>query len=397
MSPPPTSPDQAINRLVADGYGITLEAGHLLVHDVPFATATRTVERGTLVCPLDQAGDVVLAPSNHVMHFAGGRPHDATGQALTKIEHQTTTQELIPGVTVERSFSSKPTDGGSQRRNYRDFHEKVTTYASILAGPAQSIDPQVSPLTFRDPHIVDSVHRYHDTASSRAEITALNAKLDDERIALIGLGGTNSYVLDLVAKTPVAEIHLFDGDEFSSHNAFRTPGAAPIEQLRSRPLKTAYLAAIYDQMHANIIEHPTAVTADSIDELTGLTFAFIAIDHGPSRRIIIDHLLANEIPFIDVGIGVHHDDHVIRGQIRTTLATTDNHDHIDHRIPCQDEGPDDDYATNIQLAELNALNATLAVIRWKQHRGIYAIDEPKPHHSVYVISGNEIINEGPAQ
>jgi tRNA A37 threonylcarbamoyladenosine dehydratase len=45
------------------------------------------------------------------------------------------------------------------------------------------------------------------------------------------MGGTGSYILDLVAKTAVMEIHLFDGDDFNQHNAFRAPGAASLEDL----------------------------------------------------------------------------------------------------------------------------------------------------------------------
>ena len=70
-----------------------------------------------------------------------------------------------------------------------------------------------------------------------------------ERVAIVGLGGTGSYVLDFVAKTPVQEIHLFDGDEFLTHNAFRAPGAASLEALRRKPKKVDYLAAIYSNMH----------------------------------------------------------------------------------------------------------------------------------------------------
>ena len=67
---------------------------------------------------------------------------------------------------------------------------------------------------------------YEDTASSRADIVTINSKLKSLRIGIVGLGGTGSYVLDFVAKTPVKEIHLFDGDTFDQHNAFRAPGAA---------------------------------------------------------------------------------------------------------------------------------------------------------------------------
>ena len=42
-----------------------------------------------------------------------------------------------------------------------------------------------------------------DTASARAGLIGLNRKLVGESVGIVGLGGTGSYVLDLVAKTPV--------------------------------------------------------------------------------------------------------------------------------------------------------------------------------------------------
>ena len=71
-----------------------------------------------------------------------------------------------------------------------------------------------------------AVFHYLDTASSRAEIRVASAKLAIERLAIVGIGGTGSYVLDLIAKTPVREIHLYDGDVFLNHNGFRAPGAS---------------------------------------------------------------------------------------------------------------------------------------------------------------------------
>ena len=38
--------------------------------------------------------------------------------------------------------------------------------------------------------------------------------------------------------------------------------------------------------------------------------------------------------------------------------------------------PDDIYRTNIQISEINALNACLAVIRYKQIRGFYFEEIP---------------------
>jgi hypothetical protein len=82
-----------------------------------------------------------------------------------------------------------------------------------------------------------SVFNYTETASDRAGIGALTQKLVGQKIAIIGLGGTGSYVLDLVSKTPVQEIRIIDADEFLQHNAFRAPGAPSIDELRDAPKK----------------------------------------------------------------------------------------------------------------------------------------------------------------
>ena len=61
------------------------------------------------------------------------------------------------------------------------------------------------------------------------------------------------------------------------------------------------------------------------------------------------------------------------------------------RLSFGDDIPQE-YGTNIQIADLNALNAALAVIRWKKHLGFYS-DLEHEHHSTYQIDGNEITNE----
>ena len=115
-------------------------------------------------------------------------------------------------------------------------------YAEIISAPAKSIDKTATAKTFKV--IVDTedgtVFNYIDSNSSRANIYQLNSKFKGQRVAIIGLGGTGSYILDLVAKTPVEEILLFDSDEFLQHNAFRAPGAASIETLNKRLKKVDY-------------------------------------------------------------------------------------------------------------------------------------------------------------
>ena len=72
-----------------------------------------------------------------------------------------------------------------------------------------------------------------------------NAKLELDELAIVGPGGTGSYVLDLVAEDAGREIHVFDDDMLLNHNAFRAPGAVPLAELRERPTKIEHYAAIY--------------------------------------------------------------------------------------------------------------------------------------------------------
>ncbi len=78
-------------------------------------------------------------------------------------------------------------------------------------------------------------------------------------------------MLDLVAKTPVREIRLFDGDEFLQHNAFRSPGAPSLEELREAPKKVEYLRCIYSRMHRGLVAHPVALDANNVHLLDGVS------------------------------------------------------------------------------------------------------------------------------
>lgn len=115
---------------------------------------------------------------------------------------------------------------------------------------------------------------------------------------------------------------------------------------------------------------------------------------GKGKRPIVEKLEALGIPLVDVGMGVGISGDCLRGQIRTTASTPTrrNHVHEKNRIAFTTAEEVNEYDKNIQVVELNALNAALAVIKWKKLFGFYA-DEQHEHFSVFVIAGNDIINE----
>jgi hypothetical protein len=376
-----------LRRLRDEGYDIAVVAGHLLMKDVPYVNAAREVKRGTLLSTLNMAGDKTVAPDTHVVFFAGEHPCDVNGAELSALKHGSGAQ-MMAGIGVQHSFSNKPPNG------YPDYYAKMTRYAQIIADQAAALDETATPQTF--PVVItteeESVFKYCDTASSRAGIADVSAKLELGRIAIIGLGGTGSYIFDLVSKTPVHEIHLYDGDAFLNHNTFRCPGAASIADLESKPSKVAYLSGKYSEMRRGIIPHAEYVTTDNVEQLRGMDFVFVCIDRNAPKKVIADALIAYDIPFIDVGMGVRLQDGTLGGQVRTTTVTSNALNHMEARISFIDVNEDAAYDQNIQIADLNALNAALAVIKWKKLFGFY-LDQDREHQSVYVIGGNTVIND----
>lgn len=385
LAPFNLSPD--LKRLRADGYFVQIRGALLVMREVPYVTAERQVRTGTLISSLNMAGDVTQKPDTHQVWFDGDFPCNADGTQLKGIGNGAGNHDLGNGVTAKFHLSSKPDAG------YADYYEKMTTYAGVISGPAAVLKAGSTPRVFRSPEEEgDGVFNYLDTASARAGIGALAERLASETISIIGAGGTGSYILDFVAKTPVREIRLFDGDEFLQHNAFRAPGAPSIEELREVHSKVEYLQRIYSRMHRRIIPHKTFLKADNLHLLDGTTFAFLSMDAGEDKRAVVGRLEAIGAAFIDVGMGLELVDGSLGGILRVTASTHEKREHVlGGRVSFIGGGAGDIYASNIQVADLNALNAVLAIVKWKKIRGFYR-DAEREHHSTYTTDGNLLLN-----
>lgn len=381
---------EPLRRLRDEGYAIALSPSnnHLIVSHVPYVNASREVRYGTLVAVLNLNGDLVNPPPDHVVYFTGDQPCEANGAEITAIKHAMGRQEIDKGLFVDRSFSAKPTVP------FADYYAKMTNYVNILAGPAHVILPAAT-AKISPPYPIteeEAVFRYADTSSSRSGIAGLAERFERQLIGIVGVGGTGSYVLDFIAKTPVAEIHLFDSDIFSSHNAFRAPGAASLQELEQFPRKTAYFDGIYAKMRRGLYCHDEVTDGAGLDVLAKLDFVFLCLDQGKVKELIVTRLLEARVPFVDVGMGLEHGDGFLTGLLRVTTASGDKSDHVRDCIPFTDGGANDIYGKNIQVAEMNALNAALAVIRWKKLLGFYR-DLEGEHSSHYSVSHGTILNQ----
>ena len=292
MSPKQAALNPDIKRLFDEGYEVEVKNGYLVVHSVPYVNSDRQVKTGIVVTDLNINVGEILPQKDHQVWFVGEYPCYATGAPIEAIRNVSNAQLLWDGFEVQHRFSCK-----INGEIYPDYYTKMKNYIDVISNEAKVIEPTATACTHNVIESVeeDSVFRYHDSASSRADIIAISAKLAMDKVAIIGLGGTGSYVLDLIAKTPIKEIHLFDGDTFLQHNAFRAPGAASIETLAEKLLKVNYYLRKYDSMRSGIVPHGYYLTEENINELAEFNFVFLCVDNGLVRKLISDFLHKNQI------------------------------------------------------------------------------------------------------
>lgn len=376
------SPD--VQKLVDEDYVISIVDQYLIVDNIPYVPSAGVIGRGAIISPYTEIGGIGKVNGDHTVWFTGSIPCTADGRQLSEVMLADTTQQTIAGQQVQCRLSNKPDPIGDMLDN---FYNKMTHYIRKLTSYARAINDGVSAsgngsFNYRQK---PSVFFYPNAAIARSGLDAYEEKLKVGRVAIIGAGGTGAYILDAVAKTPVSEIHLFDDDVIEPHNAFRIPGALTIEQAHSDINKTQFLSKLYGSMRVGVTGHPFRIGSGNLSLLNDSNFVFIAIDDGPSRGLIARHLVAMGIPFIDVGIGVDKIVETVQlhGRARATFVTTET-GHLIDTLPTANDKEEAVY-NNIQLVELNALNAMLAVIRYKQYLGFYT-DEASVDVLKYKVS-----------
>jgi len=385
------SRNEDLGRLVEKGYAVAFDSNCLVVRDIPYLDSSGGLQWGAIVAKLEFIDKERVTQTDHQIYFAGSVPYGLNGAPVPGLAggpHQLALSDACKDVVVQRSFSNKPRATGK----FADFFEKIESYIGHISGPA--IDRYgVTPYTFRAVKevLTDSIFKFHDTLTSRAEISELSTKFKDDVVAVIGVGGTGAYILDFLVKTPVREIRVFDLDRFHIHNAFRSPGRTEEAELGHK--KVDVYAARYDNFRSGITVGAKFIDATCVEDIKGVTFAFVCVDKGSARAGIFDLLLSRRIPFVDVGIGLRRKSGLLTGMLRATYYSAE------HGIKVRDMGladlvdnPNDIYRTNIQIAELNALNASLAVIKFKQLRGFY-LEEAAHYHLLLGIADLNIAGE----
>jgi len=358
-----------IQDLEEQGYLIDFVGGYLIIYGLPYLDSEGGLNYGDWGSPVDLNDWVIDPPSDHQAWFRGHRPHDKNGRAL-RLGGGAAAVVVADDLVFTQSFSYKLLESG-QMRPYSSFEEKVQTYLDTIVSPAMAAHPEATPLRGIEIRAAaqGSPLRFPDTMSSRYHINDVSSQLRGKRVAIVGLGGTGAYILDFLARTHLEKIGLYDDDKVHVHTIFRIPGFIPRAIGMS---KVDALAQHYGNWHGGISPVAERITSDSVEHLREFDFVFVSIDDGPSRLAILDWLSANDIPFVDCGMGLNRSVVGLNGTVRImgidrpaferTLNTP--------YLPATNV-ENGEYRKQAQIVELNALNAALAVIRFKQHLDIY--------------------------
>ena len=361
------------------GFGVELEFDIVRAVRVPCLLADGVV--GT--CAIEKSYDAV-----------SGKPTDRIGGAVHVVRVTADEEEEHDG----RVYHSDGTPIG----NYINGDGKTWSDISIKKGDQGSPeeDESASDLIHRyAKQIVGAVSAagYSESASlakqgpfkipntfeARAAIGPVQDRIRDQRIAIIGLGGTGAYVLDLVAKTPVAEIHLLDSDDVKWHNFMRAPGAPIAGEIESCHKGRLSKADCYQFKYASLREgiHSHAVRVDSpsmFDKFLSahpIDYVFVCIDQltdsdSPRQDIVYCSLSEAAVPFIDSGVSITLEDSTVRGAVTTSFYAAGSEAWKDAIPNARVEGSVSGYR-NVQLPEVNALAASLAVMEWRRRTEQY--------------------------
>jgi molybdopterin/thiamine biosynthesis adenylyltransferase len=353
-----------IKDLEETGYDVRFIGGYLVIFGLPYLDKDGGLKHGDWASPVDLNG-AVIDPSKHEAWWRGERPCDQSKRQLL-LGGGANRITIVPDFITDYSFSYKLLEK-SEKRAYRSFEEKVRTYLDTITAPALATYPDATPLRGIEIKAAaqGSPLRFPDTMSARYQMNDISFLLRGKKIAIIGLGGTGSYILDFVARTHLERIALFDDDKIHVHTIFRIPGF--IQQAIGN-LKVDALARQYAHWHSGIDPVPERITPENIERLSEFDFVFVSVDDGPSRLHIVDWLSTKGIPYVDCGMGLERSTIGLSGFVRVTGTDRKAFEGNVKTARLPTENPKEgEYRRQAQITEFNALNAAMAVIRFKQH------------------------------
>ncbi len=368
-----------LSALVKVGYRVKIRGAYLIVEGIPYVAECGGIKKADIVTSLELSENKTKPPSDHTVWWTGGVPYNADGESMEEYlccGKWEDGYDIGEGVIVYMRWSRKPREGGATR-GYTNYKEKIETYVSEVAGQAESKQPGIlmTAKSGGDPEIESSTRfMYLNTSTYRDGTKGAEQNIEEEVVAVVGVGGSGSYLVDILAKTNIKELHLYDDDVMKQENAFRVAGAARVGELGSGKSKVEWHLERYSEVRKDgLYIHPVKIDGENVQCLKTCTTVFIAVDKLKTRRKIQRACGEMGILHISVGIGLEMEgerNNEIGGMLKVEIGYRVERPVEQEDRSLEDE-EDDVYGSNIQTAELNMLGAALAITEWKAIRGVY--------------------------
>ena len=356
------------------GWTIEVHQNRISVGEVPYRKKDGEAGRCQLSVETEDDGLSMKAPDNgrgaiHAARLSGvenGCAYQATGEPIGNVLWSDNARECV--------ISIKRDDG-----EYVDGWHALAVYTVRVAGE----------VGVEEREHIERIFKFPIAGGDARDIQLWRDRARGQQIGIVGLGGVGLWILDLMSKTDVREIKIWDGDEIEGRNLVRAPGWASQDAIGKN--KADYFGEQYGRIRTGIsIRGQYWHSGNPEDTFDGLDFVFVAVDKTETRTALCERLEENEIAFIDVGMGIERREERVRGSCQVFFSGEEP-GRWRIGIPTAEGAGEQDYHA-LQLADLGALNAALAVGIWRRHVGQYE-EEEKDWLVRYRIENNDLLKK----
>ena len=356
------------------GWTIEVHQNRIAVGKVPYRKKDGEAGRCQISVETQDDGLSMRAPENgggasHAARFSDvveGCAYQATGEPIGNVLWTDGTGECV--ISIKR-------DEGE----YVNAWHALVVYTSIVAGEVGREERAQ----------IERIFEFEVAGEDARDMRNWRDQARGQKIGIVGLGGVGLWILDLMSKTDVTEIRIWDGDKIEGRNLLRAPGWASQDAIGKN--KAEYFGEHYQRMRTGISIHAEYWHPGGTAEVFGdLDCVFVAVDKTEIRTALCEELEQTGVPFIDVGMGIERRQERVRGSCQVFFSG-DEPGRWRKGIPTAEGAGEKEYY-ELQLADLGALNAALAVGTWRRYIKQYE-EEDKDWLIRYRIENNDLLKK----